>query len=185
MTLPILRMKGLVRHMEADGVIACPAEAVWGLSCDPFSEPAVAAVLAMKQRSVDKGLIVVAGDIAMLVPLLDGLEEKHRAEMALSWPGANTWLIPNRGFFPDWVTGDSHEVAVRVTRAPALQALSLAFGRPLISTSANPAGAQPARHAFQVVRYFGAGLPRARGLVDATAKPSTIRRLGTGEVLRA
>ncbi len=166
-------------------MVACPAEAVWGLSCDPFSEAAVQTLLAMKGRPVAKGVIVVAGDVAMLEPLLTPLEAGLRAELEMSWPGANTWLLPNRGVFPSWITGDSEEVAVRVSRAPALRALSRALGRPLVSTSANPAGAQPARHGFQVVRYFGAALPRAHGSVDAAAKPSTIRRLGTGEVLRA
>ena len=175
----------MVHHIEDGGVVACPAEAVWGLSCDPFCEAAVGTLLAMKGRPVVKGLIVVAADVAMLAPLLTPLEAGPRAELEMSWPGANTWLLPNRGVFPSWITGDSEEVAVRVSRAPALQALSRALGRPLVSTSANPAGAQPARHAFQVVRYFGAALPRARGSVDAAAKPSTIRRLGTGEVLRA
>ncbi|GIR70127.1 MAG: hypothetical protein CM15mP74_13780 [Halieaceae bacterium] len=37
-----------------------PAEGVWGLSCDPFDELAVTHLLALKQRPVHKGLIVVA-----------------------------------------------------------------------------------------------------------------------------
>ncbi|MGB0764050.1 MAG: L-threonylcarbamoyladenylate synthase [Luminiphilus sp.] len=178
-------IQGLAQHMGQGGVVACPAEAVWGLSCDPFCESAVDTVLALKQRSVTKGLIVVAGDIDMLAPILAPLPAPLRAELEMSWPGGNTWLLPNRGMFPPWITGDSEEVAVRVTGAPSLKALSCAFGGPVVSTSANPAGAQPARQGFQVVRYFGPNLPRARGSVDATAKPSTIRRLGTGEVLRA
>ena len=40
--------------------MACPAEGVWGLSCDPFDELAVKDLLALKQRPVHKGLIVVA-----------------------------------------------------------------------------------------------------------------------------
>jgi L-threonylcarbamoyladenylate synthase len=41
-------------------VIAYPTEAVFGLGCDPDNEQAVQHLLALKNRSVDKGLILVA-----------------------------------------------------------------------------------------------------------------------------
>ena len=171
--------------VASEGVVACPAEAVWGLSCDPFSASAVMALLALKERPVHKGLIVVAADPTMFAPLLECLTDAERARVRVSWPGPNTWLVPNNGYFPPWVTGDSSEVAIRVTSAPALIDLSNAVSGPIVSTSANPAGAPPARWGFQVVRYFGPGLPRSVGGVDLSAKPSTIRRVSTGEVLRA
>ncbi len=180
-----LRTAWLARRVLAESVVACPAEAVWGLSCDPFSSEAVEQLLALKQRPVSKGLIVVAGHLDMLAPVLEPLPAEQRAELALSWPGANTWLVPNRGFFPPWITGTSDEVAVRVPASPALVALSREVGGPLVSTSANPAGALPAKHGFQVVRYFGPKLARAVGEVDLRGKPSTIRRVGTRDVLRA
>ena len=36
------RIKEAAASIEAGGVIACPAEAVWGLSCDPWNLSAVA-----------------------------------------------------------------------------------------------------------------------------------------------
>lgn len=179
-----VRTRWLARHIHAEGVVACPAEAVWGLSCDPFSASAVREVLALKGRPESKGLIIVVGDVGMLRPVLQGLPTAQRKELELSWPGAHTWLVPNRGFFPAWITGDSTEVAVRVTASPALAALSKAVGGPLVSTSANPAGALPARHSFQVVRYFGSSMLRAVGEVDLLGRPSTIRRAGSQDVLR-
>ena len=178
------RTVALARYLRAQGVVACPAEAVWGLSCDPFSEEAVTQLLAMKYRPVTKGLIVVAADEWMLAPLIEGLSIAQQKELALGWPGPNTWLVPNRGMFPPWITGGGPEVAVRITSAPALRALSRCLAGPLVSTSANPAGASPATSSFQVVRYFGAALPRAPGSIGAAGKPSTIRRLGTGAVIR-
>ncbi len=171
--------------VASEGVVACPAEAVWGLSCDPFSASAVIELLALKERPVHKGLIVVAANAEMFAPLLRHLTRFERQRVEASWPGPNTWLVPNCGYFPPWVTGDSSEVAIRVTSAPALIDLSSAVSGPIVSTSANPAGAPPARWAFQVVRYFGPSLPRSVGGVDLSAKPSTIRRVSTGEVLRA
>lgn len=179
------RDSALASCIQDGGVVACPAEAVWGLSCNPFSEQAVRHILELKQRPVSKGLIVVAADLWMLAPVLELLPKDQLRRLSDSWPGPHTWLVPHGGLFPAWVTGDSDYVAVRITQAPALRALSRVVGGPLVSTSANPAGASPARFGFQVVRYFGAALPRAVGTVDTRAKPSSIRRADTGEIIRA
>ena len=175
-----------IAHSVLTGaVVACPAEAVWGLSCDPFNELAVDTLLALKHRARAKGLIVVAASEEQLAPVLNTLDAATRATLRMSWPGANTWLVPNNGVFPDWVTGHSDEIAVRVTASKPLAALCEAVGHPIISTSANPAGALPARFKFQVLRYFGPDFPCLSGAVDLNANPSTIRRANTGEVIRA
>ena len=183
--LPTLRESDLLRALSAESVVAVPAEAVWGLSCDPWSWRAVSELLAMKQRPVSKGLILVGSDMQQFSHLLSTLSARDQQTVALSWPGSNTWLVPNRGIYPPWVTGDHDEVAIRVTSAPNLARLCSHWGGPLVSTSANPAGAQPANLRAQVVRYFGTSLPAAAGAVQRSGRPSIIRRLETGEVLRA
>jgi len=56
----------------------------------------------------------------------------------------------------------------------------------LVSTSANPAGAQPARACFQVHRYFGEVLDSLLpGAIGAADKPTEIRDLASGRVIRA
>ena len=64
-----------VAALRRGGVIAYPTEAVWGLGCDPRDEAATLRLLALKQREVDKGLILVAADEAQLAPFI----EKGRA----------------------------------------------------------------------------------------------------------
>ena len=178
------RISEAAASIEAGGVIACPAEAVWGLSCDPWNLYAVAFLCEMKQRALSKGVIVASGDVAHFAPLLDALDDDGRSRVLSSWPGPVTWLVPNRGYFPSWVTGESNEVAIRVTSAPALSCLCRELGGPVVTTSANWAGAQPARHLFQVRRYFGSEIAVVPGEVNLAGKPSTIKRIKTGEVLR-
>jgi L-threonylcarbamoyladenylate synthase len=138
----------------------------------------------MKHRALSKGVIVASGDAAHFAPLLDALDEAERGHVLSSWPGPVTWLVPNRGYFPSWVTGESNEVAIRVTSAPALSSLCRELDGPVVTTSANWAGAQPAKHLFQVRRYFGARMTVVPGQVNLAGKPSTIKRIRTGEVLR-
>ena len=177
--LPLLRSV-----LDSGGVVACPAEGVWGLSCDPYSEVAVHDLLTLKRRSVHKGLIVVAADAAMFDGVLSFLSPDERQRVRASWPGPNTWLVPNQGVFPDWITGDSSDVAIRVTSALPLKRLSESFGGPLVSTSANPAGLPPPHYLWALRRYLGLILPALLWTREAAGKPSTIRRIVYGTIFR-
>ena len=55
-----------IAALHREGVIAYATEAVFGLGCDPDSEVAVQRLLAIKQRPVEKGLILIAADLAQL-----------------------------------------------------------------------------------------------------------------------
>ena len=49
-----------VQALREEKIIVYPTEAVWGLGCDPASETAVRTLLALKQRPMHKGLILIA-----------------------------------------------------------------------------------------------------------------------------
>lgn len=182
----ILHLQLAVAALAAGGVIACPTEAVWGLSCDPFDGRAVQRLLQLKQRPVRKGLILVAASEEQLDFLLTGLPGSQRGQLTASWPGPNTWLVPHRGRIPAWVHGEHDTVAVRVSGHPVVRALCSLWGGPLVSSSANRAGARPPREAYQVRRFFGEQLDYILpGAVDHGARPSIIRDLASGQVLRA
>ena len=167
------------------GVIAYPTEGVWGLGCDPADRRAVYHLLALKGRDVGKGLILVAADIHQLQPYLRGLSPAQRATLEDSWPGPVTWLVPDNGRAPAWITGDFDTLAVRVTDHPLVQGLCRAFGGPLVSTSANPQGKPPALDSLSVRRYFGRRLDYITpGRVGGRGRPSQMRHLTSGEITR-
>ncbi len=186
MAAPSLRLQQAVAALDDGGVVACPTEAVWGLSCDPDNSDAVSRLLALKQRPLSKGLILVAADREQIAGLLAGLSSAQLGKLNLSWPGPTTWLLPHRSLVPGWIHGGRDTVAVRVSAHPVVAGLCRAWGGPLVSTSANPAGSQPARAAFQVQRYFGSEIdylvPGAGGGAD---RPPVIRDLLSDAVLRA
>ncbi len=180
-----LRLSAAVQALRNDGVVACPTEAVWGLSCDPDSELAVSRLLQLKGRPVAKGLILVAASASQFGFLLADLADEQKAQLEQSWPGPSTWLVPHNGRVQGWIHGDHDTIAIRVSGHPIVQALCQAWGGPLVSTSANPAGAQAARAGFQVLRYFGGELDgMLPGHVGGDARPSQIRDLASGELLR-
>jgi L-threonylcarbamoyladenylate synthase len=174
--------------MHQGGVIAYPTEAVWGLGCDPYNEQAVRNILALKQRDVAKGLIMVAASIEQFEPYLSHLNHEQRNTLLQSWPGPHTWLVPQNNTLPFWVYGNHTSVALRVSNHPVVRELCKAFGGPIISTSANPQGKPAPTQAWQVHRYFH-HFPQldwmVKGSVGANAQPSTITDLISGKVLRA
>ena len=173
--------------LRAGGVIAYPTEAVWGLGCDPANEAAVMKLLALKQRPVEKGMILIAASAAQLNDWvrLDALADDRRQTVLESWPGANTWVVPAGPLAPRWITGEHTGIAVRVSAHPLVQALCKAWGGPLVSTSANLAGQPPARSRDQLDPAL---LAQLDGLLDGAtgglAQPTRIRIAATGQVLR-
>ncbi|OZG40447.1 tRNA threonylcarbamoyladenosine biosynthesis protein RimN [Aeromonas sp. A35_P] len=176
-----------VAALQHDGVIAYATEAVFGLGCDPDSEAAVQRLLAIKQRPVEKGLILIAAELAQLQDYidLDQLTSEQLAKVEASWPGPFTWIMPARPDTPAWLTGQFDTLAVRVTAHPQVQALCRAFGKPLVSTSANLTGEEPARRVADIGELLASQLAYILpGEVGGQANPSEIKDARTGAVIR-
>lgn len=175
-----------VAALRAGGVIAYPTEGVWGLGCDPDNDEAVAHLLRLKQRDPAKGLILVAASIEQFAPWLEGLAPELHAPLVASWPGPNTWLVPDNGRSHALVRGAHDCVALRVSDHPGVAALCRAFGGPIVSTSANRASEPSAMSVTEVQEIFGSELDAVvEGELGGLDRPSTIRDLRSGRVLRA
>ena len=171
-------------YLAGDGVIAYPTEGVWGLGCLPASVQAVARILALKERSWEKGLLLVAADISQFEDYLVGLDNDKRCELENNWPGPITYLLPDNGVAPRWVVGNNATVGLRVSGHPVVRALCESIG-PLVSTSANVTGRPAAVTSLQVRQYFGAGVDHlVPGQLGNSIGPSVIKHLGTGEQIR-
>lgn len=180
------RVLQAVQHLRAGSMIAYPTEAVWGLGCDPRNDKAIARLLALKNRSPAKGLILVAASRAQFGPLLKGLGLPASRRLDESWPGPVTWLVPHRGLVNPLVHGRFDTVALRVSDHPLVQSLCSRFGGPVVSTSANPQGRSPALDCRQVRGYFGKQVDYLlQGSLGMAAAPSEIRDLASGELIRS
>ena len=179
------RFRLAARYVAGGGVIAYPTEAVFGLGCDPLNPNAVRRLLALKRRSEDKGLILIAADLAQLLPFVELLPEAAMRPVLATWPGPVTWLLPARPSTPGWLTGRYDTLAVRVTGHAFAAALCRACG-PLVSTSANQGGRPPAKTPLEVRMRLpeGPDLILHAPLGDSD-RPSRILDARTGRALRA
>jgi L-threonylcarbamoyladenylate synthase len=165
------------------GVIAYPTEGVFGLGCLPDDVDAVARILAIKQRSPRKGLILIAARPGQFEGWIDPAVRGALPEPDPQQPV--TWIVTPTARVPAIVTGDNPGLAVRITTNPVAAAICNAVDMPIVSTSANVAGRPVARNALVLQRNFGHLVDYVvPGECGPASGPSEIRELATGKVLR-
>lgn len=177
-------LRRLRAHFRRGGIIAYATESCFGLGCDPAKPLAVRRILRLKGRPQAKGLILIAASARQLRGYIAPLDAQAQQKIGASWPGPNTWLLPADRKAGRWLRGAHTKLAVRVTAHPGAAALCRILHSPLVSTSANRAGRKPLKTAAACRKAFGDKVLVAPGKIGASKKPSTIRDLGSGRVLR-
>ena len=174
-------MKKTLNILSLGGVVAYPCEGVFGLGCDPFSQAAVERLLEIKGRQSNKGFILLIAHWAQAAPYID-LPLKH-IEKTLQDSVHTTWVFPATSEVPSWISSNQ-KVAFRVIALPSVRKICETFG-PLVSTSANLPGEDPARSIEMVRKYFGDRLDGIfPGDIGSFQGPSRIVDVLTQEVLR-
>ena len=164
-------------HLARGGVLAYPSEAVYGLG-GLATEPAVlAAINALKGRPATKPMLTVAGCWDQISPWLP-------AEI----PPPPARDRPTSYLYPAGPQAPAHlvfrgKIGLRLTDFAPLQRLCALAG-PLLSTSANGAGQEPARDLAQLAAYFPE-LPLLAGALGDATRPSQIIDWASGAVVRA
>jgi L-threonylcarbamoyladenylate synthase len=172
--------------LKQGGIIAYPTEAVFGLGCDPFNESAVLRILNIKNRSVDKGLILIAANWQQIENLVQPLEPSILQKAFATWSGPITWVFPTSNIVPAWIRGAYDSVALRVTSHPIARKICEDYGGPIVSTSANVEGRKPARTADEILEYFANKIDYiVPGKVGDLKQPTKIYDILTGKILRA
>lgn len=131
----------LVKSLEAGQSILYPTETVWGLGCDAHDANAVEKIYAIKERPSEKKFILLVDSVDMLKQYVQQIPQKamrliehYEKPLTIIYDVAQ-----NTGLATDVVNADN-TVAIRVTRDPFCNAMVKAFGRAVVSTSANISG---------------------------------------------
>lgn len=181
-----MKLSDIVEKLKQNQVVAYPTEAVFGLGCNPNSQSAVENLLVLKNRPIEKGLILVAPSVDFLQPFiqLERLDEKTRRKLTALYARPTTWIVPARSSVPKFLTGQFDSIAVRICRHPAVIELCRLSGFVLTSTSANLSGLQPCKTADEVRSQFGENFPVLDLPVGNADKPSEIRDIFTNQLFR-
>jgi len=183
--IPPAREEAVERCLKEGGVAVFPTETFYGLGGDPHSSGLAARIAALKERSRDKALPLLAAGgeaAAAAVYFLHEEEERQWRRLAAAlWPGPLTlvaWARP--GLAPGVLAGDG-SVGVRVPGLALARRLAHLCGGLLLATSANRrGGAAPVTAEVAVAALAGSidllvdGGPTPGGL------PSTVLRVDGG-----
>ncbi|MGB5231134.1 MAG: L-threonylcarbamoyladenylate synthase [Desulfoprunum sp.] len=145
-----------VTVLAGGGVVAFPTETCYGLAVDPFNDRALERLFQIKHRPVDKPVLLLIHDLALLESLVTAVPEVYAPLIARHWPGPLTLIFPARADLPFLLTGGTGTIGVRISPHPVARALGKAFGRAITATSANLSDQQPACSAAEVRAAFGA-----------------------------
>jgi L-threonylcarbamoyladenylate synthase len=164
------------------GVITCPTEGVFGLSCMPDNSAALLRLLEIKQRDPAKGLILIAASKQQLRDWIavspDDIPDP-RTEQAI------TWIVPAAAGVSELIRGVHTGIGVRITINPTARSLCETVGSPLISTSANIAGEATVNDSAAVHRQFVGSVDYVLpGECGPATGPSEIIDLESGKKLR-
>lgn len=167
-------------------IIAFPTETYYGLAVDALDAFALERLFVLKGRGAEKASALLVADLAMFAGLCAEVPLRARELAAAHWPGPLTIALPARPDLPAAIVSDGC-VAARVSSHPVAAALVEAVGRPITCTSANPAGASPARTVREVAAHFaGSEVFLLDGGQTPGGAPSTLVRLrgGSLEIVR-
>ena len=175
-----MKVKNVVDAFKRGGLIAYPTEAVFGLGCDPDNEEALNRLLKLKQRPVEKGLILLAGNYAQLLPYIDdsNIPQEKLSAVLSRWPDGITQLVPKNNKISPLLSGKFDTIAVRITSQPDVVALCKQTNKPIVSTSANLAGQEPAK------TWQGLD-PEVVKLVDYVVKEKTLGHKSPSKIIDA
>ncbi|MBN2727592.1 MAG: threonylcarbamoyl-AMP synthase [Bacteroidales bacterium] len=128
-----------VKVLRNEGTILYPTDTIWGLGCDATNKKAVAKIYKIKQRCESKAFIILLSDISQLEtyvkkvpPIALDLMEKVSTPLTIIYQDVHN--------LPDILVAEDRSIAIRVVKEAFVHDLISAYGKPIVSTSANVSG---------------------------------------------
>ncbi len=137
-----------VEVLRKGGVILYPTDTIWGLGCDATNPQAVEKIYKIKQRSNSKSMLILLDsmnklmDYAYVPSMAWELIKVSNHPLTIIYPEAKN-LASN-------LIAEDGTIGIRIVRDDFCRDLIRAFGKPIVSTSANISG-KPAPANFKEI----------------------------------
>ena len=128
-----------VRTLRQGGIILYPTDTVWGLGCDATNAEAVDRIYRLKRSENKKSMLVLCASADMVVRYVNrapgiAVEVMEMATTPL------TAILPGAASVAPNIIPDEGTLGVRIPDHDICRRRLRAFGKPIVSTSANIAG---------------------------------------------
>jgi len=157
-----------VRAIRDACIVAVPTDTLCGPAAHPVQPMPVHRIFAVKGRSAERALPLIAADVRQVREHLGALTPLAERFVGRFWPGLLTLLLPAPPVLAPGVSGGTGTVGVRVPAHDIARHLCRACGIPLTATSANVSGARASADPDVIVRSLG---DRIDLIVDAGVTP--------------
>ncbi len=137
------------RHIAAGDVGILPTDTLYGLVCAAGMPDAVKRLYGLKHRERKPGTIIAA-NIEQLEEL--GIKRRYLTAAVSFWPGPVSVVVPAEPSLL-YLHQGLQSLAVRIPAHESLRMLLETSG-PLLTSSANPPGQEPAVNVEQATAYF-------------------------------
>jgi L-threonylcarbamoyladenylate synthase len=181
--LTSIKDKRLAVILGSGSIGVLPTDTLYGLVCIASDVKAVSRLYKIKSREKKPGTIV-ASSIEQLVHL--GIKRRYLTAVSQYWPGPISIVVPTDNPDLEYVDMGVGSLALRVVADKGLINLLDQTG-PLLTSSANMPGKNPANNMAEVQKYFGDSVDfYVDGGDFSDRKPSTLIKIidDSIEVLR-
>jgi L-threonylcarbamoyladenylate synthase len=135
-------IKKCIDILQSGGTILYPTDTIWGIGCDATNANAVDSVFRLKKRVESKSMIILVDSAERLTEYVETVPELAW-DLLKSVDTPLTIIYPKaKNLAPNVVAADG-SIAIRVVHHEFCCALIKAFGKPVVSTSANISGDLP------------------------------------------
>ncbi|HIY67997.1 MAG TPA: threonylcarbamoyl-AMP synthase [Candidatus Alistipes intestinigallinarum] len=171
-----------VRTLRQGGIILYPTDTVWGLGCDATNAEAVDRIYRLKRSENKKSMLVLCASADMVVRYVNRAPGIAFEVMEMATSPLTAILPGAAGVAPNLIP-DEGTLGVRIPDHEFCRRMLRAFGKPIVSTSANISGEPTAVGLQDVTREIVDGVdfvvnPRFEG--RPTRKASSIIAFGEG-----
>ncbi len=179
------RTQQAVICLKKGGVIAHPSDTIYGLACLPKYPQAAEKILVLKNREIDKGLLLLSSDICYIRSYISFKLDEYYLEKITKTNTPTTYLLPANSGVPVYIRGCFDTVAVRITSHPLVKALCIGTKSALLSSSANIHGLRCAKTIVKLSVYFNRQLDYILAPVyQNKARASSIKNILTDKIIR-
>ena len=135
-----------LQTLENQEVLLYPTDTVWGLGCDATNSQVVDRIFRIKNRVDSKNLIVLVSSLEMLKKYVTHIPENVQDFIAQT-SKPTTIIYKHPKGIAENVISNNDTVAIRIVQNEFCSSLINAFGKPIVSTSANISG-EPTPNSF-------------------------------------
>ncbi len=129
------KIKKIVDILESGGIIAYPTDTYYGIGCDLLNKASIEKLYLLKRRSKQQPFSFICSDLKNLSEYAQVTNYAYK-NMKRLLPGPYTFVLEGSRMVPRIMLTKRQTVGIRVPDHPICLAITMALGRPIISTSA-------------------------------------------------